>query len=91
MLSEEVTIGIYPNGELNDVLIVPDGHEYHLFSTDTNVEYGALKKTIDLGSIVFINNDWVYEGSGLSAESQQEIADYIFNYINNEPNQSSLM
>jgi hypothetical protein len=90
MLSEEVTIGIYPEGELNDVLIVPDGHEYHLFLTGTHSHLTVLKKALNLGSIVFVNNNWIYEGSGLSEKSQKEIADYIMSYPGDEEH-SALM
>ena len=88
MLSEEVTIGIYPNGELNDILIVPDGHEFHLFLTD---EHSAIRKSTGLGSIVFVNNDWIYEGNGLSNESQKEIADFIFHSPAASDSHSALM
>lgn len=80
MLSEEVVIGIYPEGELNDILIVPEGHEYHLFSTGTHSDPSAVKTTSNLGSIVFVNNNWIYEGDKLSQKSQKEIADYISSY-----------
>jgi len=80
MLSQEVTIGIYPKGELTDVLIVPDGHEYHLFLTGTHGEPSAVKNAAGLGSIVFVNDSWIYEGDDLSEDSQKEIADYIFSY-----------
>ena len=77
MLSEEVTIGIYPNGELKEVLIVPDGHQYHLFLTGANYKNN---KSADLGSIVIVNHSWMYEGDKLLPESQKEIADYITSY-----------
>jgi hypothetical protein len=80
MLSQETTIGIYPNGELNDVLIVPDGHEFHLFLTGTHGNPLATNTTASLGSIVIINNNWLYEGDQLELQSQREIADYILNY-----------
>jgi hypothetical protein len=88
MLAEEVVIGIYPNGELKDVLIVPDGHEFHLFLAGTS----AIKDVSNLGSIVIVNNNWVYEGDKLSAQSQKEIADYIFSYPDaSEDRQSALI
>jgi hypothetical protein len=80
MLSEEVTIGIYPDGELNDVLIVPDGHEYHLFLTHSNNNYITIERNLNLGSIVIVNSDWKYEGDKLSKQSQTEIANYIMCY-----------
>jgi len=84
MLSAEVTIGIYPNGELNNVLIVPDGHEYHLFLTGTHSNFAVGDNTMSLGSIVVVNNGWTYEGSKLSNESQTEIANYILSYPDDE-------
>ena len=83
MLNQELTIGIYIDGKLDDVLIVPDGHEYHLFltgsgnSTDNYVKAGNPE---NIGSIVFINNQWIYEGTRLSQAQQLEIADYIMGY-----------
>ena len=80
MLSEEVTIGIYPDGELNDVLIVPDGHEFHLFLTGPQGKFKTGEKSSNLGSIVIVNNSWIYEGDKLLPESQTEIANYILSY-----------
>jgi hypothetical protein len=88
MLSEEVTIGIYPDGELNDVLIVPDGHEYHLFLIGTHGITG--ERSVSLGSIVIVNSNWLYEGEKLSTQSQTEIAQYILSYPDPEPDQPSV-
>lgn len=79
MLSEEVTIGIYPDGELYEILIVPDGHEYHLFSIDTS-KFSSVTNTSNIGSIVIVNHGWIYEGDKLTHQSQKEIADYILCY-----------
>ena len=84
MLSQETTIGIYPNGELQDVLIVPDGYEYHLFHTGEHGNHSPIEKPLNLGSIIFVNGNWIYEGNQLSKESQTEIADFIFNYPDDE-------
>ncbi|MEO6523536.1 MAG: hypothetical protein ABIN91_17770 [Mucilaginibacter sp.] len=91
MLSQETTIGIYPNGELNDVLIVPDGHEFHLFLTGTHGNPLAASTTANLGSIVIVNNNWIYEGDQLSSQSQREIADYILNYPDEYDDQPSII
>jgi len=80
MIAEEVTIGIYINGKLDDVLIVPDGHEYHLFLTgvcDTQYNFVKANNPQSIGSIVFVNDNWIYEGEGLTHDSQKEIAEYI--------------
>ncbi len=85
MLTEEITIGIYPDGDLNDILIVPEGHEYHLFLTGNGSgKFTAVQKHVNLGSIVIINQGWIYEGSYLSTKSQQQIADYIICYPDTE-------
>ncbi|RKR82988.1 hypothetical protein BDD43_3188 [Mucilaginibacter gracilis] len=78
MLSDEVTIGIYPNDELNNILIVPEGAEYHLFLTRAG--HSVLTHASNLGSIVFTSDSWAYQGTLLSAQSQKEVADYIINY-----------
>lgn len=91
MLAHETTIGIYPDGKLQDVLIVPDGHEFHLFLTGTHGEPSAIAKSLDLGSIIIVNNDWVYEGDKLAVPFQREIADYILTYSAEEDGQTSLM
>jgi hypothetical protein len=83
MLTEETTIGIYINGRLDDVLIVPDGHEYHLFLTGEGNEinnYIQADQPENLGSIVFVNDNWIYEGNRLLLSTQQEIASYIISY-----------
>jgi len=92
MLSQETTIGIYPNGELQDVLIVPDGHEFHLFLTDTHGEPSTTSShSGNLGSIVIVNNNWVYEGDQLNIDSQREIADFILNYPDESDHQNPLL
>ncbi|EHQ30573.1 hypothetical protein [Mucilaginibacter paludis] len=80
MLSEETTIGIYPDGELNNILIVPDGQEYHLFLAGTHSNYTMGNQASNLGSIFVINDIWSYEGDKLSYQSQTEIANYILSY-----------
>ena len=83
MLAEEITTGIYPDGKLTDVFIEPDGHEYHLYITgykNENGDYITPEHPKSVGSIVFVNNDWVYEGNGLAQEFQAELAELIKNY-----------
>lgn len=83
MLLEEVILSITPNGELNAVLIVPDGQEYHLFvntNGNGNERYTLVERPISLGSIVLRNKGWVYEGKQLPKEIQKQVAHYIINY-----------
>jgi hypothetical protein len=76
MLLKETTIAIFINGAPEDILIEPDGYEYHLFNNRVMVgdELGSL------GSIIFVNDRWHYEGEQLTKDTQKEIAGYITNY-----------
>lgn len=80
MLAEEVTVGIYPDGELNNILIVPEGQVYHLFLTGMNSNYTMGNQTLNLGSIVIDQHEWRYDGDKLSQQSQTEVANYILSY-----------
>ncbi len=87
MLLDEVTLRINLSRDLIDVLIVPDGHEYHLFLSTTNEGRGKqalVERPENLGSIILVNKGWIYQGSQISKEVQKQIAHYIINYKDNK-------